>query len=202
MRNNLLFLLCFFSPIAIVIVRKSVLYDGWRHLYFIYPCFLLLALNGMTKLIATLKKKRLLYLGILGGLYLLSMTATLFFMVQNHPHQNVYFNFLLPREDEYLRRNWELDYWGVSYRQALEHILAIDPTNKIKVVADTNPADKNTLILAKAERERIEFVEDLRAGHYFITNYRWHPRDYKIDSEIYSIVVQGSKIMSVFKVVE
>ena len=31
------------GPLALVIGLHSILYDGWRHLYFIYPALLLLA---------------------------------------------------------------------------------------------------------------------------------------------------------------
>jgi hypothetical protein len=200
MRNTLLFLLCFFTPLGAVIARHSVLYDGWRHLYFIYPCFLLLAITGIAKITSALKNRKAIYLGLLWGILAFSMASAGFFMLRSHPYQYVYFNILLPRKDEYLRKNWELDYWGVSYRQALEHILSIDPRDNIKVAANTDPGKENTMILEVGARERLEFVDDPQASDYFITNYRWHPEDYAVGSEIYSVRVQGSRIMSVYKV--
>lgn len=42
----------FFAPLAAVILLASVLYDGWRQLYFVYPSFILLATLGFHKLIS------------------------------------------------------------------------------------------------------------------------------------------------------
>jgi hypothetical protein len=41
-----LILLWFASPVVAVIVLRSVLYDGWRHLYFVYPALLLISVEG------------------------------------------------------------------------------------------------------------------------------------------------------------
>ena len=46
-RDELLVLLALLGPLAAVIVMQSVLYDGWRQMFFIYPAFLLVMLKGM-----------------------------------------------------------------------------------------------------------------------------------------------------------
>ena len=38
---DLIFLATYLIPIFLIIIFNSTLYDGWRHLYFIYPSFLL-----------------------------------------------------------------------------------------------------------------------------------------------------------------
>ena len=43
-------LLAFVLPPAAIIAMHSVVYDGWRHLYFIYPAFLFLAVLGVATL--------------------------------------------------------------------------------------------------------------------------------------------------------
>jgi hypothetical protein len=199
LRYTSLFLLCFFAPLVAVIVRGSVLYDGWRHLYFIYPCFLLLAIAGIAKLIAALKGKRAIYLALTGGVLALSLASTGLFMLRAHPYQHVYFNLLVPRSEEYLRRNWERDYWGLSYREALEYILSVDSRDQINVAVNTLPGEENAKILQPGERARLSFIEEPEGSDYFITDYRWHPEDYDFGSEVFSIQVQGSRIASVFQ---
>jgi len=44
--QDIVFLGLFFAPILAVMQFHSVLYDGWRQLYFVYPAFLLLATKG------------------------------------------------------------------------------------------------------------------------------------------------------------
>ena len=50
-------------------------------------------------------------------------------MIKDHPHQNVYFNFLAGKN---IQTKFELDYWGLSNKQALEYILKNDSKNIIK----------------------------------------------------------------------
>jgi hypothetical protein len=56
-RNRLIFLLLFFIPILSVIFLKSVLYNGWRHLYFIYPPMIFIAIHGI-KIISSVRQKQ------------------------------------------------------------------------------------------------------------------------------------------------
>jgi 4-amino-4-deoxy-L-arabinose transferase-like glycosyltransferase len=48
---NSIIALCLF-PIVSVVVLKSVIYDGWRHVYFIYPLLILIATLGLNLLYA------------------------------------------------------------------------------------------------------------------------------------------------------
>ena len=41
-------------------------------------------------------------------------------MYKNHPHQNVYFNFLAGKN---FNERFEMDYFGVSNKRALEYIV-------------------------------------------------------------------------------
>ena len=45
--QDLIFFSSFAVPLIYVIIFNSTLYDGWRHLYFIYPSFLMISLFGL-----------------------------------------------------------------------------------------------------------------------------------------------------------
>ena len=44
---------------------------------------------------------------------------TTFWMIKNHPHQNVYFNIIAQNN---FNENFEMDYWGTSNKNVLEYI--------------------------------------------------------------------------------
>ncbi len=46
-RNNLVFLCLFLLPLLAVIILNSTLYNGWRHLYFIYPPLIVISIVGL-----------------------------------------------------------------------------------------------------------------------------------------------------------
>jgi 4-amino-4-deoxy-L-arabinose transferase-like glycosyltransferase len=198
-RNDLLFLSWFFIPLLAVIVFRSVVYDSWRHLYFIYPAFLMMSLKGTLVLWASLKSRGR-AVKVLRPIYILiiflSLTHTAALMILNHPFQNVYFNSLA---GSHLRANWELDYWGLSYRQALEYILRHDRAEQISVYAANYPGELNQYILKPEDRKRLAYSSEPEGASYVVSNYRWHREDYPYPDEIYSITVGRAKIMSVFK---
>lgn len=190
-RNNIVFGATFLGPVVMVIVLHSVVYDGWRHLFFIYPSFLLLAMYGLNYLLKSHQK-------LVITTFLLVFSFMVWKMVDGFPNEHVFFNILVARDGEdYLRKQYEMDYWGVSYKQALEHLLEVDPSDKILVSAANYPGKSNLAILSKAQRKRIQFVP-IEEATYFMTNYRTHPEDYSYPS-FYKIKVNGSTIHEIFK---
>jgi hypothetical protein len=201
LRNQLIYLLCFVGPVAAVIVMHSVLYDAWRQMYFIYPAFLMLAIYGLFSLFNTRFFSSDLPRVAVIVLILLSFAGTGFTMIKSHPFEDVYFNILLPKKDNYLRKTFELDYWGTSYKQALEYILYKDKSQVLYIKVANLAGEHNLFILKSSDQNRIRFVDQDDQADYFITDYRWHPYDYKYPKEkkIFFIRVQNSEICTVWK---
>ena len=194
--QDLLFLGLFAGPLLAVILLHSVLYDGWRQLYFVYPPFLLLALRGWVAA-ARWRPRWTRWPQALYAATALSMLLTAAQMVRDHPLQNVYFNLLAgPNVGE----RFEMDYWGLGFRQDLEYIAAHDVRPKIKVFAQgPSSADFNRLLLPPHQRERLLFVEQPDSADYLVTNYRWHPEPYPYDFEVFQLRVDGRRVHSVFR---
>jgi len=203
-RNYLIFILWFFLPLASVIFSKSILYDTWRHMFFIYPALLLISLIGLFGIFRYIAANIRGMAGKVAKLFLIfavsvNLLNIAYFMARYHPFQNVYFNVLAGKAEK-IKNNFELDYWGLSYRQALEYILKNDNSQKIKVYAASLPGEYNANILPLRDRERLVYVRDPGEAKYFLSNYRWHKEEYPYTEEFYSIKVNGLKIMVVYKV--
>ncbi len=97
-----------------------------------------------------------------------------------------------------IKNNFELDYWGLSYRKALEYILENDKDEIIKVYVTEGVGFFNRYILDPESRDRLAYVENPEDAKYFISNYRYHPGDYPYENEYYSIEISGAKIMVVY----
>lgn len=203
-RQDLVVLAWFLGPILSVIVLGSVLYDGWRHLYFVYPALVYLAVLGSASILGWLKREsediwkigRTL-LTLLIGLQLLIVVS---FMVRNHPYQNLYFNFLAGGL-EGARENFDLDYWGLTFREGLEYIAATDSDEQIPIaIAGGSP---DTLLILRPEQIDRFILLDPRENakaKYILSNYRWQViGDLPFEREVYAVRVDGVKVMSVFK---
>jgi len=199
-REDFLFLLNFLIPLVAVIFLNSALYDGWRHVYFIYAPFLLIAMTGLAKVLGGMEKgkasrPRRAAIGAL-AVVVLSITMTAYQIIRAHPFQNVYFNLLAGNN---AGENFELDYWGLSFRRGLEYVVRNDGRPVIKLAANTiAPLINNAVFLEKKDAGRV-YLADLKQADYFLTNYRWHPQPYAYAHEVYSVTVDNIKILSVFK---
>ena len=146
----------FWGPLVSVVIFNSVLYDGWRQLYFIYPAFLVIALTGLQTLSQLIKGKKKIWTVLLASLVTLSLGSTAVWMVQAHPLQNVYFNTLASRN---WRSQYDLDYWGLSNRAALEAIVAIDTSEQI-LISEISAASvsESFRILKAPDRARLRLI--------------------------------------------
>ncbi|MBT9392117.1 hypothetical protein KLP40_02985 [Hymenobacter sp. NST-14] len=189
------------APVLVVIGTHAVVYEGWRHLYFIYPALLLWATYGVRALLRQsrqLQGRGRLVARLALGLALLETGHTVVRQVQLHPHGNVYFSFLPGRIAEQL---FERDYWGLSFRQGLEWITAHDTAATLTVNTFWHyPLYNNSLIIKPADRRRLQYVHT-PAARYYLTHYRWHPQSYRdsLGTEVYTIRKDGLTVLSVFK---
>jgi hypothetical protein len=199
--QDIFFVGLFAAPIAAVILLHSVLYDGWRQLYFIYPPFLLIAIRGWVSLwgedlVWTTRKS------LLAVVTAISIFHTAAWMWKAHPFQNVYFNTLAGTD---LRSRYELDYWGLANRKALEYILRNDHSEIINVGVDSLTALREAFNMIDArERKRLRYSADQNRAQYIVTNYRLvkDPDDAKYAKDydlFYQIRIDDEVIISVFR---
>ncbi|WP_161599467.1 hypothetical protein [Hymenobacter nivis] len=206
-----LLLLWLLAPLGAIIALHSVVFDGWRHLYFVYPALVLLAVRGVRALarrwgpgwwgpgLRGPGRWRRGLAGLALALVVLEQGRTVWFIAQAYPNQQTYFSCLPNAAAE---RLFERDYWGPSYRYGLEWLLRHDPSPTIAV---TGPQPAiiyvNWLVLKPAQRRRIRLV-DGPGARYYLTAYRWHPQPYadSLGPEVLAYRPGGGiKALSIFR---
>ena len=192
-RNFILYAGCFALPLIVVNVLHSTNFDDWRHLYFVYPAFVMLALFAINRLLYSMAK---IVVWSVCGLQVLFVA---FFMLRNHPHQEVYFNNLVSHDKEYLRKNYDLDYWSCANKQGLEYILANDTAAQINVAGRLETIWNAQLIIPWDKRWRITAVKEGVPADYFITTFREHPADYPYTNIFYEVRVLNSTVLRIYK---
>lgn len=105
-------------PVFYIIYKKAVLYDGMRHLYFVYPSIIILAGLAFDYFIRLMKKPAKY---AVAGVAMVLLLLPVRFMVANHPNQAVYFNELIGGiKGAYA--NYETDYYMNSVKQCADWI--------------------------------------------------------------------------------
>jgi len=107
--------LWFFFPVIYVVVMRPNIYNGLRHFLFILPAMALLAGLGATWLLAAVPRPWA--PKALPVLLVLVLVLPAWHLVQLHPYQMTYFNFLAGGRDR-ASQNYDMDYWASSYREA------------------------------------------------------------------------------------
>ena len=202
--QDLIFFFSFMIPLFLIIILNSTLYDGWRHLFFIYPSFLMISLLGLhiIKIFFFKKNKNLLLI-----LSFLLLSPTLIWMFKYHPYQNVYFNFLAGKD---FNNKFELDYWGLSNVSALKYIAENEDGNINVSRVGLSDLHLSKAFLSKKYRNKISVIDDIKNSHYIINNYRnlvvkdinqnfRIPTNYKI---FYEIKIDGVPINTIYKKVK
>ena len=159
-RFGLLSAACLILPIAAAVALNSTIYDGWRHMYFLWAPACVLGAFGLSWL-SEIPRPRLRMVAL--SLAALGLAFAAAEMVGMHPFQNDYFNPLVNKNG--LAERWEVDYWGVSRKQALERALSLQPAGRVSVGA-CDPAEifykrrgrymeKNFALIPREDRARI-----------------------------------------------
>lgn len=135
------------GPVVIAIVLRSTLYDGWRHLYFVYPALLLWTVRGAWEAARVVRLRRRVWplaaLALaLGGPELLRVAYQ---MARLHPYEHLYFSVLPGAAAE---RLMERDYCALGFWEGLDWILAHDASAEMIIRASSHhPLYNNLLIL-------------------------------------------------------
>lgn len=157
-------------PVLMVITLNSVLYDSWRHLFFVYPFFILVAIIGWVNLFSKRETRIRLYaLKVL--ITALCLSQIFAWMILNNPRQYLYFNFLAGHSN--LQEKWEMDYLGLSNKDVIENLLKEDNGRQISVgIASFTPFDMSLRVVPENLRDRMVILSLDEKPDYIVNNFR------------------------------
>ena len=163
-RFGLLALACLILPIAAAIALGANMFNGWRHMYFLWAPMSVLAAFGLWTLAAALRKPP--FRAAAFALAALGIAAVIVRMVSLHPYQHEYFNPLVGESD--LAAQFEMNYWRVSYREALGELLKAHPTARVAAMSpgDQYKVELNIRIFPPDDRGR--FISALRFPSFLV----------------------------------
>lgn len=155
----------------LIIKSNSTLYTGWRHIYFLYPLMIYLAIYSINKISEMLKNKpkikQLLRNVIIAYFIFISFT-----MYKIHPYQNLYFNNFAGKE---IHKKYEVDYWGLANVKFLKQVLSIEKNNSTMIniaTASWMPIVRSFNFLTPEERKKINLVgQEYDKADYIFNNF-------------------------------
>jgi hypothetical protein len=124
----LLLVLWLIAPIIAVLLLRPTIYDNFRQFLFILPPLFVLAGIGLGALYDKLKRKSLYVL-----LVALLVLPGIYWNSKLHPYQYIYYNTLTGGVKGAFRQ-YEMDYWATSYREATAYLNQVAPPGSEVIV--------------------------------------------------------------------
>ena len=210
--SNYLFIIIFtmfIIPLLICIIKKPNIYNSWRHFYFLYPLILLIC-NYVLIYIKKIKYKRIIII-----LIIISMIDSIYNIIRYDVRNAAYYNILVGTKD--ISKKYELDYYHVTTKKALEEFLASDKYQKNKdnkiylyqsynylqdagllsLVEHSYELSKKVVIVTQ---ENLKELKRQKKNIYFISNtvyeYKTYPK-YKLE---YVYKIKNNSILKFYKV--
>lgn len=194
-------------PLIFAFIKTPILYNSWRHFYFIYGPLLILAVGGLKAIIdiSTRNQKR-----VICGLLALQMAFSIILIAVNHPYEYAYYSILAGTKAD---KNYEMDYWNVTGMKCL--MALIDQVDSPEVISVVGPdyymndgLHKAFDILPKEYQSRIEVLQysegfTTPGADYLIVNQVTHanlPNYKKFETTVLTIRSYGSEVMTVYEV--
>lgn len=160
-------------PLLFAVSQATPVYNGWRHFYFVYMSIVLGAGYGayfLWQLAGRYKKEK--QVGVVGLGYLLLLALGI---VINYPQEHSFYNVLAGKD---VVNNFELDYWDMCVKQAMEAVCdQVAEGEKVSVGATNLPTmwglQGNHDLLQGDDRQKLAVIEDVtewREAEYVIVN--------------------------------
>ncbi len=184
---------------AYVMVRRPIIYDGWRHFFFLFSGIIYFCVFMIEKLE---NKKSKVISALLYGALLLSFFVTGRWMIQNHPYEGTYFS---PIARNYTIRNFAKDYWRMTSNECLNFIADVNQNNRITIWEDGTMMRSTQYNLDHTDRSRIIYGTYGYGGapaDYVVKNYVNDTSDdqtYPFYKAVHHVRMDGFKLASVFE---
>ncbi|MDB4978764.1 MAG: glycosyltransferase family 39 protein [Candidatus Peribacteria bacterium] len=193
-KNELLFAAWFFLPIISIVVTKAGIYNEWRHVLFIYPAFLLMAVGGIRHLSAWIEKHHAYKTAEVMSIALaLQLLLTGFWMIRNHPLEFAYFS--LPKSMVETFTPGRVDYWGLSYREAVKYLMDHN-TGIMSVYSPENIAYQNAYNIYPDSLKRMMRVPTADEAMFVVVS---SPEDAKGLTLVRGITVDGHFLSGIYQ---
>jgi len=182
-----------FAPIVAVAVMHSIVYDEWRHLFFVYPGFILVAVWAMHTLYEYFPgiKTRT----VMGVLVLLQLTEVGWWCASNPHYTYLYFN---PPARSYACGGFDHDYWGMSYKNGLAFLLTRYEHTPLKICFVHTPGIYNYWTLDNEDQQKLQIVPYDQA-EYLVTNHRFEKEPFHFGEIVFEDKVDGCAIVTVYR---
>jgi hypothetical protein len=180
-------------PPGAVIVLHSVVYDEWRHVFFIYPALILISVSGFLFVIKRVTFQW--FKWVMGFLIVFQVAETGLWVFKHPEHPYLYFS---PWIRNRTCGQFEQAYWGQTYAEANRYFLKEYSGKPFRVAYVHAPGYYNRWMLSDADKQKIIPVAYDEAD-YLVTNHRFEHETFNFGQAVFEQRVNGCSVITVYK---
>ena len=193
---GLIFFLSTLTYIFLFIFIEPKIYDGWRHFYFLNFFILMVSIFSFHYVYHSKNFFKKLFI----LLFTILSFNNLSWIIKNHPYEYLYFNEL---SQNFINKNFELDYWGLTAKTAVNEILDIEKNERkiIKIYPIYINLNYSLKIFKKDRIKKVEIVKSIKEANYIIQNNRGDKFDIKFEdfNLIFTKSINSKNVLNIFK---
>ncbi len=190
-------------PILYSALTSPPEFDGIRHFLFVLPGLAVLAALSLAEVLR--RGGRWLRISVI-TVFIGSLLLTGVDMVRLHPYQYIFFNRLFAGGLKTASRSYETDYWGASYKEGVEWLVAhypVQPGHRPKVASCLHPVSTSYFL----PRDRFEFVGSYHGDRplsgrpdIFLATTRWGCDQNGTGRVLHTVTRMGAPLLFVIEV--
>ena len=178
-KNEKVFLFLLFTilvPIFSIYIFNSIVYNGWRHIYFLYPSLILISIYFFK--ILSIRLRKIKFSNYLNIVLVIVILNNFYSLAKYHPFQYVYFNSIF---EKHANKLFEIDYWGVSNKHALKTLIEKNPDKNNFTIGVASLADlwqSQSMLPKRLAKKLIITGQNFDNSEFIFTNnfYTSHPK--------------------------
>jgi hypothetical protein len=175
-------------------------YDGWRHIYYVYPALITFAIFPIHCLFEA--KHRVAVRIAIGCVtfLLIDVLSAAIFLLKNHPRQYVYFNMLAGGYRQ-AKSQFDFDYWGISLKETHAYLTTLDMQKHPRIYFDQIlPYTEYSMIPSLVQNGAVLTDTPDDADIYVaVFRDRKEPPSAENFEKIFAVTVHGADLSAVFK---
>ena len=199
----LMILIILIVPLIIGTFSKPILYNGWRHFYFLYGPIIIIASYGILNL-QKFNKIKIIY----NILIFITLIFYLIVNIKNGIGCMAYYNFLVKNNSN---NNYERDYYAVTTTDSLKSLVDFLDVDKVYLFSEegssiliTNISKmtknyKNKLIVLETKEDYLESIKKHPNETLYFYNYWHNKKNLKNKKLIYEYKKCGSPLSGYYK---
>ncbi|MFZ5534592.1 MAG: glycosyltransferase family 39 protein [Patescibacteria group bacterium] len=175
-------------------------YDGWRHIYYVYPSLIYFSLYVLYPLhrIKTPSIPMVARLVCVIFFAIDLITATIF-IVNNHPRQYVYFN-ILAGGYRNAKARFDFDYWGISLREIETYLIHNEWGDTRTIYFDQILPFSEKSMIPSLMKKGIHSVSSIEKADLYVAVFRdfKEPPPQEFFEKVYAVTVEDADVSAIY----